>query len=246
MIKIGVLHEIMAHAMDRAHRQRMGNLQLAFGAKRPRQFMEQLQSTPVDAILVSLDLLGDRPIESLRRMQSLAQPQVIIVSYFFTRSSILNELRTTSGIHPLRSPITIEAVRAELDSLRVESSGRQAQPTRNEPKTETKSEARNEKIRVASPQEQVNEPQPTRRFSDRQITHLQGVRSKVECECPQHISALLASLNSFEEYARECGNMNETDAKIHGTLYRATGHARAMVEEATRQLCRYEGIEVDN
>lgn len=232
MIRMGVLHEIMAHAMQRANRQRMGNLRLALGAKRPREFMEQLKSTPVDAIMVSLDLLGDQPLENLRRMQSLAQPQVIIVSYFFTRSAILGDLRAAPGIHPLRSPITIEAIRAELDKLGIEGEQQRA-PTG----------AAN--ARIASPREQINQPQPDRQYSDRQIANLQAVRSQVECECPQHVAALLASLNSFEEYSRDCENKNDQDAKIHAMLYRATGHARAIVEEATRQLCRYEGIEVD-
>ncbi len=232
MIRIGVLHEIMAQSMQRANRQRMGKLELAFGTERLADFMERLQSTRVDALLVSLDLLEDQPLEKLQRIQSMVQPEVVIVSYFFTRSSTLNALREAPGIHPMRSPITLEAIRAELDSLGVEA-----------PKQKQSMNPGN--VRVATPREQINHEQPSRRFSDMQIKNLQGVRSQVDCECPQHAASLLASLNRFEEYSRECENKNDKDAKIHAMLYRATGHARALVEEATGQLCRHEGIEVD-
>lgn len=64
----------------------------------------------------------------------------------------------------------------------------------------------------------------------------------MDCECPNHLSEILLQLGSFEDYSAACENRNQADAAIHAALHRATGQARAIMEEALAQLLVHERI----
>ncbi len=85
---------------------------------------------------------------------------------------------------------------------------------------------------------------PKRMFSDRQLTLIASRNPNIKCECPHHISALVASLASFENYCRRCEIESPTDAEIHAHLGYEIGKARSIVENALLYLCERDNLEI--
>ncbi|CAN5348879.1 hypothetical protein BH09MYX1_BH09MYX1_35080 [soil metagenome] len=55
----------------------------------------------------------------------------------------------------------------------------------------------------------------------------------MQCECPNHLSQLLLSLTSFEDYSAACANKNDADAAVHRALYEPPQAARSKEETKT-------------
>jgi hypothetical protein len=81
-----------------------------------------------------------------------------------------------------------------------------------------------------------------RRFTREQLGRLREIESRVECECPNHLSELLLSLGAFEDYAAACESRNSEDARIHALLHHSTAAARRIVEDSLVELLRHESI----
>lgn len=86
-------------------------------------------------------------------------------------------------------------------------------------------------------------PKPPR-YSPEQLGVLLEVSSAVQCECPNHLSQIVSSLQAFEEYSKHCESRNEADQQVHALLYRYTAAARAVMEEALTALVKHENIEL--
>lgn len=83
-----------------------------------------------------------------------------------------------------------------------------------------------------------------RRYTDAQLGRLQEIRSVLDCECPNHLSAIVASLAAFERYSQTCEDENPEDAAIHAMLCEQTARARTIIEQALSELLKHEGVEV--
>ena len=68
--------------------------------------------------------------------------------------------------------------------------------------------------------------------------------SSVRCECPNHLSQIVSSLQAFEEYSKNCENRDDADRQVHALLYRYTAGARAVMEEALDALVKHENIQL--
>jgi hypothetical protein len=85
-----------------------------------------------------------------------------------------------------------------------------------------------------------NPPPP--RFDESALAQLSQSTPTLLCECPRHVSDLLASLAAFEAYSAECQSRSPADAEMHDYLRRAAGSARVMLEEALVRLAAAEGV----
>lgn len=83
-----------------------------------------------------------------------------------------------------------------------------------------------------------------RRFTPSQLARLMEISSAIKCECPNNLARIVQSLIGFEDYAKDCQNLNAEDAKIHRMLYEKTAQARAILDEALAELCEFEQISV--
>lgn len=83
---------------------------------------------------------------------------------------------------------------------------------------------------------------PARRYSTGALAKISSVSSTVQCECPQHLVALVTQLSAFEAYSAECENKNDKDAALHAMLHRTTANVRARLEDALAQVIEAEGI----
>ena len=96
------------------------------------------------------------------------------------------------------------------------------------------------RIPIEVPEEDA-EP-PPRAYTDRQIARLSEISSSVECECPNHLSTLIASLVQFERYSRACKDASPEDAALHARLALGTGRARALIEQLLTEVCHHDRI----
>ncbi|MDQ3266306.1 MAG: hypothetical protein M3Y59_22100 [Myxococcota bacterium] len=66
----------------------------------------------------------------------------------------------------------------------------------------------------------------------------------MQCECPNQLARIVTTLRAFEDYSRDCENRDDEDARMHALLFRKTGAARSVMEEALSALIRHEQIEL--
>lgn len=85
-------------------------------------------------------------------------------------------------------------------------------------------------------------PLPPRRYDEVFLAALGDRPSQIRCECPNHLADLLTRLYAFEQYSLECENTGAADAALHALLYVATGHCRALLEQALERVIQHEGI----
>ena len=71
-----------------------------------------------------------------------------------------------------------------------------------------------------------------RRFTEEELSAARGLQSGLNCECPRHITDLIRSLASFEEYSATCSVENWHDAAVHSCIYAYTTQARWLMEKA--------------
>jgi hypothetical protein len=172
-------------------------------------------------LVLQLEHLGPDPIAKAQELTSLAKAELTIVTYAFARREVLKGLQR-EALRPLRAPLTVPALRAQMTSMIVrslmESGDSRAQAVMGE----------------------IRPP----RFSPSQLAKLESLPSSVKCECPQHLSTILSSLVYFEAYCKECENRNEEDAKVHRMLYERSARARMLLEDGLEQLLEHEDVRV--
>ena len=86
-------------------------------------------------------------------------------------------------------------------------------------------------------------PAPARQYTERQLARIAKYSAQVECECPEHLSALVVSLTRFEDYSAECENRNAQDATLHSYLFSTAAQARNLLENALTRVIEMEGFD---
>ena len=96
----------------------------------------------------------------------------------------------------------------------------------------------------SAPTDTTGKEYAKRLFSERQLAQIANSNPTIKCECPHHISALVASLVSFEKYCEHCEIEAPKDAEIHTHLGKEIARARGIVEEALLYLCTNDNIPI--
>jgi len=181
-------------------------------------FAQDVLEHPPQVLVLDLDLLGYDPIAQLEALKQATKAQVVVVVYHFAKWSLIQKI-TTFGASIVKSPVNLRLLQTTFLTLMVKDA-----PT----------------ITAIHPQVA---PQ---RYSKKQLAQLQQIQSVVNCECPNHMSELVLSLQAFEAYSHQCKNQNPKDAQVHTMLYQKTAEARALMEEALHELCLHENIVLDD
>jgi DNA-binding transcriptional MerR regulator len=71
-----------------------------------------------------------------------------------------------------------------------------------------------------------------REYSSAELSAARAMKSKLECECPQHLSDLIQALSEFEDYSASCSVDNWQDAAVHACIFAYAGQARWLMERA--------------
>ncbi|MEM9159307.1 MAG: MerR family transcriptional regulator [Verrucomicrobiota bacterium] len=173
--------------------------------------------------IVAIDL-STTPTECRRRI-ALASHEFpdtpIVLIYDFAPSDLIMQF-TQEGRFLIRVPCSPELFEHYLTAARVNASHQSAPHL-----TET-----------------TSFDAPKRLFTDKQLATIASSNPNIKCECPHHISALVSSLASFENYCRRCEIESPTDAEVHSHLGSEIAKARSIVEEALLYLCQKDNLNV--
>lgn len=84
---------------------------------------------------------------------------------------------------------------------------------------------------------------PPRSFDDRQLEYLAEQIGTTDCGCPKHVTDLIRSLSSFEQYCSQCYVDDQEEASLHNEMNRFSGKARFFMEQAMQALVEYHSID---
>lgn len=162
--------------------------------------------------------------EWVRELIDISGADRVVVTYGFGRHEHVRSLQQL-GVHTAQAPCNPRELLSLLSSapLRLTEPRKTAKP---QPKGED-----------GAPMEV-----PSRLFDEQELARLAGASSIVECECPNHIVDIVASLTAFEAYSAACESRNTKDAELHAYLHAVTASVRAQMERALERVAREEGL----
>jgi hypothetical protein len=206
-------------------------------------FREQVPSLHPDAVVLDLGELTDAPDAAIRAIIESSGAELVMVTFTFARRHLIRSLQKQS-MRIVQAPLSLSMLRAHLGSLIVRDL---LSPTM---RADEKGEGRAlRRVTAESLQATANAllatpMPPAPRFSKEQLGRLLEIASSVQCECPNQLAGIVNTLRGFEDYSRDCENRDDEDARMHALLFRKTGAARAVMEEALVALMKHERIEV--
>ncbi|MDJ0847624.1 MAG: MerR family transcriptional regulator [Myxococcota bacterium] len=188
-------------------------------------FIDALGETRADVLVLDLPTLGESPRRAIERCVAESGAEAVVVLYDFAPRRRLTKL-AAMGVRLVKGPVRTAMLRRRvLDFLAINRAAEREEPLALEVHDE-------------------RQPPAPRAFDDKQLAQLREMRSSVDCECPNHISALVTSLVAFERYCANCAVESPEDAEFHGMLERRTSHARSMMEKLLTRLCEHDGLRI--
>lgn len=221
MVTMGVMHDTVPAYV----KQDTKNFDMVVSNTEPEQFASEVESKSPQVLVLDLGLLGPHPLDWVNSLEKKAMPETTIIIYSFAKRSVIEELRSRNR-QVMRGPLKMQDLRTALVNLIV----------------------RDMTARPKAPTQPIvpDTAPPAGLFTAEQMARLQEIQSAVDCECPNHVSDTIISLQGFENYSKQCENKDDADARMHEFLYRAAGHSRALMEHAMQELCKFEGIDLEH
>lgn len=100
----------------------------------------------------------------------------------------------------------------------------------------------NQELTLAWLAEWLNNATDDRFFSPHELQQLIATKPLLDCECPNHIAAVLERLQHFAEYSLECEVMGQEQAWIHQQVFTHIQQAQLEVEKALQLVIHEEGL----
>lgn len=225
MTRLAILDDVLPSQLS-AHRDALSPVEVVWTGTDPALLASEGPKLGLSVLALSFDLLGgeEHAAQRAKDLGAATGAELVILLYHFARREVIREAARI-GTRPVKAPVSLDALRTHMTSVIVK-----GLLARDESKSES-----------TAPAAALAEIAP-RRFTREQLGRLREIESRVECECPNHLSELLLSLGAFEDYASACESRNAEDARIHAHLHRSTAAARRIVEEALVELLRHENI----
>lgn len=175
------------------------------------------QQNEIDVIMIDFRMSSE--LQELVDFAKSKEDAVVVALFDFLPRDTVREL-SEADIHLIRGPINADYLEKEL--------GRILAFTQHK--------------RTSNP---LSEKPPSRIFDDKQLSEISNARPKIKCECPGHISSIVANLASFEDYSKACEIKSAEDKEFHEYLAEETARARHIMELALVRLCAHDGITVN-
>ncbi len=216
-LRIAILDSVLPHQIRERPRDLEG-VDIVWQGTSPTELEASFDQTRPAVLVLDLDTLGaEDPVARVRDLQKSSQAELVITLYRFARREVVSEL-AKDGRRAVRAPISLSGLRTQMLGSIIKS------------------------ILHGQEATAVAHAAPPRKFSTAQLGRLAEIESAVQCECPNHLSTILLSLTSFEDYSAKCESLNDADAAVHGALYEHTARARAIMEDALAILLKHEKI----
>lgn len=220
-VRLAVLDESTT-AQLRANSEIAGDFEIVWSGTSLAALRKASSELSIDVLLLNLEHLGADPVAAIDELVQLSGAELAITLYAFAKRELIDRIAGGSRVRTLRAPINLPLLRSQLMSIIT----------------------RNILLGSGGASGSTSSGVAPARYTHAQLGKLQQIASKVECECPNHLSTLLQSLLDFERYSRNCENRNAADAEVHKLLYESTARARSLLERALDRLIEHEGITI--
>ncbi|WP_084592381.1 MerR family transcriptional regulator [Pseudohaliea rubra] len=171
----------------------------------------------LDTLVVECPNLASASVARLQTVLDQLQPGRTIVCYQFGNERWLEELRSrglvVTSLPPDPAYLAFEITRSSAE------------------KAVRLGEADMGELVAARPRE----------FSELELSAARRLRSRLDCECPRHITDLIRALVNFEDYSASCSVDNWHEAAVHACIYAYTGQARHLMEKALHAVLEERG-----
>lgn len=230
MVKVAILDDRLPLQL-RERPSALGDVDVVWAGQDVQDLLRTTKVTRPQVLVANIELIPGSMPDGPQQLLRDTQAELLIAIYTFARR---DELAALSGpnVRPLRAPIRLEFLRAQMMSVIVRDVLARAPTTPAPPPTG----------RASALMPAVSPVAPPMRFTTHQLGKLAEITSSVDCECPNHLSDLVTSLQAFERYSQSCQSRNKADAELHHRLYLATAHARHVMETALEDLVKQEKI----
>jgi hypothetical protein len=240
MVKLALLGESYP-AQLRENPQALRDVEVVWSGTSLEAFQEEVRAKRPDVL--ALDFLELNAVETgvVPALLEDSGARHAIVTYRFAKRGVLQQY-PAGKVRLLQGPISLSLLRAHVhlavldDMLQPPAKVAPAQASAPVPTV-----GPNAGVMASVPVPAIPKPP---RYTPETLGKLLEISSAVQCECPNHLSQLVSSLQAFEEYSKHCENRNEADRQAHAMLYRYTAAARAVMEEALAALVKHEGIQL--
>jgi hypothetical protein len=244
MVKLALLGEAYPSQMEE-NPTALRDVQVVWSGSSVEAFREEVPKLRPDVL--ALDFLELNAVDTglVPGLLEMSGAKHAIVTYRFARRGLLQQY-PVGKVRLMQGPISLSLLRAHVHLAVLDD---MLQP-KAMPSPAVAPVAKPEPARTAeSPLDRelltrVEVPTVPRapRYTQEQLGRLLEIASVVQCECPNHLSQLVSSLQAFEEYSKRCENRNDEDRVVHGLLYRYTAAARTVMEAALAELVKHEKI----
>ncbi len=237
MVQIAVLHATLPQLLAQSSNTHTGGFELVRSAADVGTFRSGLATQSVDALILSLGLLGSQPLREIDRLRRYTRARAVIVTHNnFVSAQLLQAVQAQDDLLVAREPVTPSRLRGllarVLDSSDFAGDGSQAQV----PAT----------VAEVGPErwfdELVAQPSSARRFDDVELSRIFDEAVTGDYEFTQYVAELLIHLSGFEDYCRRRNAGRESTRGLHTEVERSVGHSRALFEEALTRLTVATGL----
>ena len=244
MVKLALLGESYP-AQLRENPQALRDVQVVWSGASLDSFRSEVPEKRPDVLALDFHELDRVDTGVVPALLESSRARHAIVTYRFAKRGVLQRY-PESKVRLLQGPISLSLLRAHVhlaaldDMMQPAAARAPTPPAPTRPAAVPLSPAALEGGSLTTVQVPAVPKAP--RYSADQLGQLLEISSVVQCECPNHLSQIVSSLQAFEEYSKHCENRNEADRQVHALLYRYTAAARAVMEEALTALVKHENI----
>lgn len=227
MANIAILHGTLTHLLAQSSSALAQGLNVCVaGADRDR-FRTGLAAHRIDALVLGLDSLSERPLADIDRFQKYTRPRATIITHSFTSTEVERSLESRSDLIVVREPLT----RARLQSLLARAlNDPELEPGRGE-------WAGDEGAAMGATFDELIEREvPRQRYDDVQLNRVFEQAIALDYQFTQHIADLLIQLRSFESYCQRRNEGRHDERGLHIDVERGSAHSRALLEECLHRL----------
>jgi DNA-binding transcriptional MerR regulator len=225
LIGVAVLGDFVPGQLS-ASRSDLAPLDIRVSEGNRERFGADVRRHRIDVVIVEAPVLDAQLLSYTHDALQQADAACGVLIYSYGRLPDV-DLARDSRLVVLRSPVTVDEVRAAVLRAFAPRAVPEKRPTKSEPDNAEWEDAG---------------PVAPRQFSTQQLATLAQASTTIDCECPHHLAQLVSDLNAFEVYSANCENRDEEDAALHRYLHQTTAQARSLIEVALERVARAEGI----
>lgn len=230
MVKVAILDDRLPLQL-RERPAALGDVDVVWAGQEVQELIRHAKVARPQVLVANVELIPGTVPDGPQQLLRETQAELLIAMYTFARREDLAAL-SGPNMRALRAPIRLEFLRAQMLSVIVRDVLARAPSTAPPPSS----------ARAMTPPPTFSPIVPPMRFTPHQLGKLAEITSSVDCECPNHLSDIVTSLQAFERYSQSCQSRNKADADLHHRLYLATAQARNIMETALEELVKQERI----